>query len=304
MEGVRGYIRIMLVVTCLIVAPAVAVAQYNPPATPPMSLYNRENLTNLNVSFSQAFSSNWAYGDENLFLLRLALNSKLVHDLGPVVFKGTLQSTLSASYRGDEEDTSESNPLRVGDNEFFYEGVFIYPIRWIVDPYLAGSLRTAVTESFQYQRGRPEPVRMANLWDPVTSQQGAGLTYLLRGEAGTFNTRVGLALQQIRAKHHTRMTDDYLTPKIVEQYKPLSGIEFVNEAYLRGDTTVTYIGRLTMFGSFQDLDIWSVRWENETRFQLWKSFTLSWTFNLIHDVRQTRRTQFRQAILLGINQDF
>jgi hypothetical protein len=181
--------------------------------------------------------------------------------------------------------------------------VFVYPIRWIMDPYFSISLRTPITEGFLYNYG-PKRVRTANFWDPVTSQQGAGFTFAINTMTTRFDTRIGAALQQIRAHSNTQLTDDYTTLKEHEAYSARSGIEFASNAFFQGDSTVRYTGRLGLFGTFKDLGVWTVRWENETVFKLWKSIGLTWTFNVIHDIRYTRRTQFKQAIMLGLIQDF
>lgn len=268
------------------------------PPPPPSQLFS-PNGVSLNLSFAQAFSSNWVQGEENILTLKFSTRSIDERLLGPLKIRTTTQVAIGANYK---DDSIAANTLRVSDNEIFGEGVFVYPIRWIADPYFSASIRTPITESFRYSG--PNRFRTANFWDPVTSQQGMGFTYALTGRSGMFNTRIGMALQQIRAEHNTMLTDDYTTPKVVEAYSARSGIEFVNEAMLRGDSTVSYVGRLGLFGTFKDLNVWTVRWENETRFRIWKSIGLTWTFNVLHDIKQTRRTQFKQAILLGLIQDF
>lgn len=269
-----------------------------PPPPPPMPIFNMYDMGSVSFSFAQSASANWQQGEEDYFALKFALNSRKQISAGPVLLRTNIITALGANYK---DDSIPENALRVGDNDMFGELVVVYPVRWIMDPYISGSFRTSITESFQYFF-LPR-TRVASLWDPVTSQQGAGFTYMVMGQSGMFNTRLGVSLQQIRARYQTQMSDDYMTPEI-EQYKSQSGIEFVNEGTLRQDSTLTYTGRLSLFGSFQELGVWSVRWENETRFRLWKFFGLTWTFNVLHDIKQTRRTQFKQAIMLGILQDF
>jgi len=267
--------------------------------TPPNTLYPGLNGTTFSFSFAQAFSSNWYLGDENIFSIRLQSQSRDERRVGPLLFRNQLTFVLGANY---QDDSIPANTLRVRENEFFSEILTAYPVAWKIDPYVAFSLRTPITEAFYYF-GETR-TRNQNLWDPVTSRQSTGFTFALYGSSGTFNTRIGVALQQIRANNHTQLTDDYKTLDIQEKYRAQSGMEFVNEAYLRGDSTLTYRGRFTLFGSFEELDIWTVRWENETRFKLWKAFGITWTFNVVHDVRQTRRTQFRQSVMLGIEEEF
>ncbi len=264
-----------------------------------MTIYPWPNGTSVNFSFAQAFSSNWFWGEENFFAVKLNIRSRDERKAGPFVFRNYLTVGIGANY---QDDSIPENMVRVGENDLFGELLIAYPVSWRVDPYIAASLRTSITESFQYYG--PSRMRVASLWDPVTSRQSTGLQYMLVGGQNMFNTRVGVAIQQIRAKYNTMLTDDYTTFDVKEAYRPQSGIEFVNDATLRGDSTLTYEGKLTLFGSFEDLSVWTVEWKNETRFRLWKSIGLTWTFNVLHDIRQTRRTQFKHSVMLGLNQDF
>jgi hypothetical protein len=267
---------------------------------PPMSvrMFN-PNSTSLNLAFSQAFSANWSMGEDNYFAARFAARVYDERHGGPVVLRSSLQFELGANYTND---SIPENALRVGDNNFFVEEVVVYPLKWMLDPYVSANLRTPITESFNMQFGKR--MNIANLWDPVTTQQSAGFSYNDLGRSGMFTARTGFALRQVRAEHNTQQTDDYTTPKVKEAYRAESGIEFEATAMFRADSTITYNGRFSLFSSFQDLDVWNVRWENETRFVLWKSIGLTWALQVVHNVRQTRRTQFKQAILLGLIQDF
>ncbi len=268
------------------------------PMTPQSAQYfNPKNSVNL--AFSQAFSSNWAMGEDNYFAVRFASRLNDQRAFGPINLRSTLQFALGANYAND---SIPENALRVGDNDFFNEEVGIYPIKWALDPYVAFNIRTPITESFTYYGGRRN--RTQSFWDPVVTQQSAGFNHMLNGKSGMLNTRIGLALRQTRTHLNTSLTDDYTTRGIAETYRAQSGIEFASDANFRADSTVSYSGRFSMFGSFDDLGVWSLRWDNETRFVLWKSIGLTWTLQVLHDVRQTRRTQFKQAILLGLIQDF
>jgi hypothetical protein len=271
------------------------------PLTPqlPMTMYPGFNGTSLNFSFAQAFSSNWQQGDENIFSVKFSARSRDDFPVGPFTFKNSMNGAIGANY---QDDTVRANTVRVGDNEIFDELVIVYPVSWKIDPYVAASVRTAITESFRYYGG--SRFRTSSLWDPVTSRESTGFTWGVMNREVMFNARLGVALEQVRAVHQTLMTDDYKTFGIIEAYRAQSGVEFVSDAMYRGDSTLTYTGRFSLFSSFDEPEVWTVRWENETRIQLWKAIGLTWTFNVLHDVRQTRRTQFKQSIMLGLIQDF
>ncbi|MCC7437857.1 MAG: hypothetical protein IT211_05115, partial [Armatimonadetes bacterium] len=199
------------------------------------------------------------------------------------------------------DDSIPENSFRLSENEAFAEGTLTFPIGWRVDPYFSANFRTPLTESFAiagHQR-----TRTANMWDPVTSQQALGFTYFLGDQAGGWSTRLGFMLQQIRAGHHTQQTNDARTPEM-ERYKAQSGVEWVNEMNAQLDSSISYTGRLGMFGSFEELGVWAVRSENEFRVKVWKLLGVTWSFNVVHDVKQSLRTQIRQSLTLGVVQDF
>ncbi|MBS1910746.1 MAG: hypothetical protein JST22_02045 [Bacteroidetes bacterium] len=280
-----------------------------PPSMPPQSvqMFN-PNTYSINVAFSQGLSSNWGYGDQNYLAIRFA--AQIYDQRAPefVKLRSSLQFALGATYSdngasGDGTGTS-GDAIRVGDNNFFAEEVVLYPLGWMVDPYIAGSLQTPVTESFAVDYVTKALVRRASLWDPVTAQYGTGFNYTLTQPSGMLNMRVGLGRRITRAHFNTQLTDDWKTPTVVETYKEESGVDFNAMAMFRSDSTISYTGRLALFGTFEDLSVWTVTWNNTTEFKLWKSLGLIWKVDIIHDIRQTRRTQFMHTIMLGMIQNF
>ena len=280
---------------CLFWIAIASVTLHAQPPAPPVKLARG---TMLNCSIVGASSWNAGQGDELVLSARFATRSQYQWKIEPCIVSGNLTTMLGGSYR---DDTIPQNALRVGDNEAFAEGVITLPLGWVVDPYFSANFRTPLTESFAVAGGHR--TRTAKLWDPVTSQQALGCTYSLGGKDGRWSTRLGFTLQQIRARHHTQQTNDARTPE-VEAYKAQSGVEWVNEMSAQIDSSISYTGRFGMFGSFQNLDVWSVRSENELRLKVWKLLGITWNFTVVHDVKQSLRTQIRQSLMVGLVQDF
>lgn len=254
----------------------------------------------LNLSFAQSSSSNWSQPGQDFASVGTAWVSTTNHwTTGPLQIKAVVNTRLGATYLDDSTTTEK---VRVTDNEVFAEGVISYSLGWQVSPYISAGFRTSVTEAFSY--GPTSKFRVARLWDPVTSQQALGWTYTYLRSHSVLSTRLGISLQQVRAKDHTQMSDDPKTPREKEAYKAQSGIEWVSDAVLRLDTNISFNGRLTLMSSFQESEIWMVRSENIIQFRLWKFVGATLAFNIIHDIRQTRRTQFKQSLMLGIVQEF
>ncbi|MEO5931851.1 MAG: hypothetical protein ABIR47_18095 [Candidatus Kapaibacterium sp.] len=260
------------------------------------SLYNGMTVS---FSFAQSISSNWLMSDENYLAVKLGIQARQQRTVGPFTLRGTLNFGLGVNYR---DDSIPGRNFQTNDNEIFTEVMAIYPVKWMIDPYVATNVRTAITESYRYFG--PMYMRMGSFRDPITTQQSAGFSFSRMSADGIFNTRIGFLLQQVRAHYQTLMTDDFTTFNVIERYKPTSGIEFVNDVALRADTTLAFTAHFGVATGFKDLSVWSVHWDNETRFQLWKSIGLIWTFNVIHDVTQTRKTQFKQSLTIGVIRSF
>ncbi len=257
------------------------------------------NTTSMGLSFAQSSVSDWREGEKQNLEINASLNFARLETIGP------LQLGITSKFNiGVQQQTTEDSEFIIPtDNEVFAEGVLQVPVKWKVDPYFSASVRTQITESFRIS-GSPlfgqTLLRTAKLWDPVTSQQGIGFTYYDRGSTGYFSTRIGVSLRQIRADVYTRLTDDFKTRDVVENYRADSGIEFVNDADIRIDSAITYKARLSLFGTFDDLEKWTVRWENEFRARVWRFIGVTLRINVYFDEQQSIDTQYRQSLTLGL----
>jgi hypothetical protein len=256
--------------------------------------------TLLGLSFSQSSSSNW-YGmpDATDLAVGMSIVSTPRFTLGPLQLRTSLSLRLGLVYH---DDTTGRPPLGVTDNEASGEEMIVYRLGWLADPYISASARTAITESFMQQIHGVPPLRIAKLWDPVTSQQAIGFTYSAWFPTGYYSARVGVSLMQIRAHDHPYLSDDPMTYGAIERYRARSGIEVVNEGSVAADSSITCTGRLALLGSFQQPEVWSARFEGEIRARVWRFIGVTLALNVLHDITQTRRTQFRQSLTLGVMQ--
>jgi hypothetical protein len=104
--------------------------------------------------------------------------------------------------------------------------------------------------------------------------------------------------EPLRVADNSATTNDGSTPE-VERYRAQSGIESVTEATIKIDSSATFTGRLGLFGTFQDLGIWSARSDNELKVMFSKSFGIVLNLMIVHDVKQSLRTQYKESLSLG-----
>jgi hypothetical protein len=253
----------------------------------------------LNLSFAQSSSANWSQNGQDFASLGLSWISRNAWSVGRFQLRTSLDSKLGATYLSD---SSTTETFRVTDNDLFAEGLVAYSLGWQANPYLSAGVRTSLTEAFAY--GARSRTRTGRFWDPVMSQQALGWTFTRADSSSMVMTRLGVTLQQVRARYHTRMSDDPKTPDEQEAYSAQSGIEWVSDALLRLDTNIGYNGRLSLTSTFEQPGIWTVRSENILQFRIWKFIGATLAISIVHDIRQTRKTQFKQSLMLGLAQEF
>lgn len=256
------------------------------------------NGTWLNLSLSQSLSSNWTGGGQDY----VALNSSVRASHGMAFDSARVTLNLNLRFGATYvDDTASDEPLRIADNDAFAEVVAAYSLSWKMNPFAAFSARTPITESFQ-RNGRVK-TRSASFWDPVTTSQSVGFSCEDRWLSQWVSTRLGLSVVEIRANRHRATTNDPKTPEL-DGFRMQTGIESISEASLKLDSSVSYTGRFGLFGTFDDLEVWSVRSENQFRILLWKSLGLLVDVVIVHDVRQSKRTQVRQTLSFGVLHKF
>lgn len=278
-------------------APAIIHTAYPRGVTPPMT-FAPYDVNSLGLSLIQAASGNWIQGDQNHFIA--LVNAKSIGDIetGKWNIKRTFTLDLGARYA---RDSSEFFPVRVSDNQLFLEAVVSYKAGWSINPYASSNLRTAVTESFSYYGLNRQ--RTAAFWDPVITQHSLGFSYVNYSGFDYYSVRAGVGFYSTRALHHTLLSDNWYTPER-ERYKFESGIETVSEANLSLDSSIFFTGRLELFGTFNDLSIWTLNSRNQFRFKVWRFINAILALDVVHNILQTRRTQWRQSFMLGMVKDF
>ena len=64
---------------------------------------------------------------------------------------------------------------------------------------------------------------------------------------------------------------------------------------------MAYKGYLRLFGRFEDITIWDVRWDNTITAKINDYFNVNINVLLIYDVDETLKTQLKEALQLGIS---
>ncbi len=239
------------------------------------------------LNISQLALSNWTQGGENSLTWTLVGNGGLVYKSTELTFKNNLKFAYGRTKLGGSE-------FRTNDNELYLESVLSKNITWIVDPYFSNTVRTPIGVGYSYDTN--PPTEIAAFFDPGYLSQSIGFTYQ---KEKTFNTRLGLAVQETFTKNNTQFSDDPNTTKI-EKFKAETGIEEVSDLEYILAQNLLLKSNLRLFTRFKSLDVWDVRWDNAIVAKVNDFLNVSLSYLLIYQKDQSVKTQMKEGLQLGL----
>jgi len=243
----------------------------------------------VSLNLSQVALSNWSQGGESslsfTFLSLLGVN--YIGD--PWKWKNGLKLAYGRTKFGDEE-------YRTNENEIFFESTLIHQLDWAVSPYAGVTAQTAVSNGYNYDS--IPAYQLVAFGDPFYLTEALGFIY---DRIPNFSTRLGVGLKQTWAnKFYNIYTDDAGTPEI-EKFKNESGIESVTEYRWEFLENMSYYSYLRLFGTFDDMSVWDVRWDNVLAAKVNEYINVTFNFLLIYDEEQSMKRQIKEALQLGIS---
>lgn len=248
--------------------------------------WNLVGVVGLNLS--QTALVNWSQGGSNSLAFAAYTNLGAVLKDHPWKWK----NRLSVIYgRTKLEDVG----YRTTENDIYFETVLSRNIGWVVDPFVSVTVRTAVTKGYDYSVADTN-IQIVDFFDPGYVSEAIGFTY---DQNKIITTRLGLAFQQTFTNRFTNYTDDPETPEI-ETFKFDTGLESVTEVKYEFLENMTYYSFLRLFSRFSSLDVWDVRWDNIITAKVNDYINVNFNVTLVHEISQTRKTQLRESLQLGL----
>ncbi len=203
------------------------------------------------INLSQVAFDNWSQGGQNSLSFTFFSLLGLDYIGDPWKWRNGLKFAYGRTKIGDEE-------YRTNDNEIFFESTLIYHTGWAVSPYAGLTARTAVTKGFDYSV--VPSVQIVDFMDPFYLTEALGFIY---DRIPNFSTRLGIGMKQTWADQFAiKYTDDADTTNGIDKFKNETGIESVTEYKWEFMENMAYLTSLRLFGTFDDLSIWDVRWDN------------------------------------------
>lgn len=273
----------------LLLAFTVSVFAEDDPPPPPQKTWLPVGVIGLNLS--QLALENWSQGGEEALAFTAYTSFGLNYYDGPWSFENKLKMAFGRTKLG-------SNDFRTTDNEFFLENLLTYNVGWFANPYFSNTVRTVLAKGYKYEDDKS--ILIANFFDPGYINQSIGLAYK---PSEIFSTRLGVGFQETFVSTDafavTYNVDDAETSEL-EKFKFETGIESVSNLNLKLDDDLLYTSELRLFGTFDALDIWDVRWDNIFTAQVTKIINVNLNILLVYDVDQIAKTQLKEALQIGI----
>ena len=242
------------------------------------------------LNLSQVSFENWTQGGDNSISFTFFSNFGIDYLADIWKWRNSLKFSYGRTKTGDEG-------FKTNDNEIYFESTINRNVGWLIQPYFGITARTAVTAGFNYDE--IPPVQIVDFLDPFYLTEGIGLIY---DQIPNFRTRLGLGFKQTFAdEFNKRYTDDPDTPGEIESLKNETGIESVIEFEWVFLENMAYKGYLRLFGRFEDISVWDVRWDNTITAKINDYFNVNINVLLIYDVDESLRTQLKEALQLGIS---
>lgn len=260
------------------------------PPPPPQKTWLPSGVLGLNLS--QLALVNWSQGGEEALAFTFYSAFGLNYYDAPWAFENKLKLAFGRTKLG-------SNDFRTTDNEFFLENLLTYNAGWFANPYFSNTVRTVLAKGYKYDDD-DNSVYISNFFDPGYINQSIGLAYKA---SENFTTRLGVGFQETIVSTDSFAVnynvDDLNTTK-VEKFKFDTGIESVSNFNVKLDDDLLYTSELRLFGTFDQLDVWDVRWDNILTAQVTKLINVNLNVLIIYDADQIAKTQLKEALQLGI----
>ncbi|MFM7774570.1 MAG: hypothetical protein ACKOAG_13280 [Candidatus Kapaibacterium sp.] len=258
----------------------------------------RTNNTSIAFSLSHQQAYDWQLGEVFHLDSRCTLRYRSVWTRASLQVSAEIRGHVATLYTSHVPGT-RGPIVRCTDGELSSHVTSVFPHGWIVDPYVRASVSTPITEIV------PSPLhsllRSAAWWDPVQSDQSCGFHYRIsRASAHSMTLLFGTSYRQVRARHHTRGTDDPETVNSIEAYKTSLGMECLVQSDILLDSSVRISNMWQTRTSRLHVGAIQCAIDNEIRIKFWRYFGLSLCTNLRYDQTLSRRVTYKHIAQVGI----
>lgn len=272
-------------------------AELSKPDTTKDSPWKTDVITR--IGGSQAGYRNWTKGGVNTLAITNVLEAKTVrssesweqrHELR-LVYGLVRQDTLPMR-KADDEIRLHSSFQHKGEKDFFRH----------FNPTAALQVRTQFAPGYNHKKNpfasdtRPPPVRVSDVFAPITLTQTIGLSY---EPEPWFSQRVGIAAKQ--------------TIVSIPEFRELYGVDSSSVYHMElGVESRTYLDRelvhnvrwkstLGLFAAFNNPDLPDLQWENVVAMQVNQWLGVNFQLDMFYDRDLSNTIQVKEVFSLGFS---
>jgi hypothetical protein len=274
---------------CILLPLFCSFAQTTPPAAEKAPEYGWKNTLVAGLNINQVSFQNWAQGGVNSVAWTFLTNGKFTNERERFTHVNNLKITYGQTKLGGKD-------FEKTDDELFVESILSYKLGWKVDPYVAVTARTQFAPGYKDSSGVMK--KTSGFFDPGYLIESVGCTY---SPSDLLTTRLGIAFKETFASGYAwyGYADD---PKTAERdaFRFQTGIESGTTLTLPIMENILYTSSLNLFSAFNQLDVWDARWDNALTGKVNNYVNVSLLVQVLHEIAQTRRTQMKQALSVGL----
>ena len=237
-------------------------------------------------NISQLSLSNWSQGGENSLTWTLTGDVSYNYKSEDYEFKNNLKLAYGRTKLGSDD-------FKTNDNDLYLESVISKNVGWAVNPYFSNTVRTSITTGYNYDT--TPKTEIVNLFDPGYFTQSLGFYYEPNKK---FNTRLGLAVEEVFTSNNTQYADDPTTINI-EKTKVDAGLESITAIEQEIAENLLLKSKLRLFTRFNNIDVWDVRWDNTIVAKINDFMNVNFTFLLVYQEDQSLKVQIKQGLQIG-----
>lgn len=238
-------------------------------------------------NISQLALSNWSQGGENSLTWTLTGDISYNYKSEDIEFKNNLKLAYGRTKLGSDD-------FKTNDNDLYLESVISKNVGWAVSPYFSNTIRTSITVGYDYEN--TPKTEIVNFFDPGYITQSLGIYYEPSKE---FNTRLGLAVEEVITNNNTKYADDVTTLQI-EKVSVNAGLESVTALEKTIAENLLLKSKLRLFTRFNNIDVWDVRWDNAIVAKINDFMNVNFTFLLVYQEDQSLKVQIKQGLQIGL----
>ncbi len=271
--------------TCFAQEKVIPDSQLSPDKKPEKIGWFPKGVLGLNIS--QIAFSNWEGGGESSLAYNFLADFGLDYLSPTWKFTSFLKLTYGQTKLG-------STAAKITDNDLYFENVLSYNPGWDIKPFFALLVRSSVANGYDYS---VDPkVQTRGFFDPGYITETMGFIY---DKPEWFQTRLGIGIQQTFTNKFPQYSDPENMPP-VDNFRLDAGIESISDIQYGFSDNLHYSSKLRLFGKFDDLGVWDVRFDNSLVAKITDLVNVNLNVLLIYEKLQSPKTQVKEALQIGI----